>query len=112
MTKPSHALKHASTQKQPNFQPVFTDEQVYKLEADYNETYGVGRRLTMIALARSSASLLKGFGATNDNGDTLIAMIEQIAEYHKHLESGIKLSECALARLFSVGRFISEGETA
>jgi hypothetical protein len=33
-----------------NFQPIFTNEQVQEFEANYNETWGVSRRVMMMTL--------------------------------------------------------------
>ena len=92
------------------FEPVFTKEQVLSFEAAHNETWGVNRRLMMMALARSSEQLTAAFAdSAEDNGDTLFALIDQISDYGEHLKSGVELAEAAVARLLMVGQFIAEG---
>ena len=92
------------------FEPVFTQEQVLSFEAANNETWGVNRRLMMMALARSSEQLTAAFAdSAEDNGDTLFALIDQISDYGEHLKSGVELAEAAVARLLMVGQFIAEG---
>ena len=107
-------LTRARTRKAPEqsieFQPIFTDEQVEKFEADYNTTWGVKRRLMMIVLARSSFGLISD-GWTRGNGDAFVAVFEAIADYRNHLRNGIKLAHSALARLQCVAAHLDKTNT-
>ena len=88
------------------FEPIFTIEKMKKQEAKYNETWGVSRRCAMVTLARSKHELLEGFNNVNYD-DSFFHLIEQLTDYRKHLEAGIELTNCAIARLFVVGEIIA-----
>lgn len=103
------ARKGKRTTQQPDFDPIFTDEQVCEFEKKYNGTWGAKRRLTMITLARSTASLAEGFGNATDNGDAMVSLIDHITDYRDHLKSSVELAECAIARLRIVGKNIAKG---
>lgn len=90
-----------------DFEPVFTNEQVYQNEHAYNKTWGMKRRLTMVILARSKASLVDGF---RPDPETLLAAIEQIAAYRDHLQAGAKMAASAMARLLIVGQIFADEE--
>lgn len=107
-------MSTSSTTKRPRFKPAFTDEQVKSFEANYNETWGVGRRITMIVLSRSSTQLIDGFAPmiVDDDGDACIQLIEQITDYRDHLQASVELAEAALARLLIVGEYAAEGGAA
>lgn len=84
-----------------DFEAIFSEEQMRKSESEYNSTWGTKRRLMTITLTKSSNQLLEGF-KEDDSLEHIIALAEQVEEFKKHLEAGIQLAECAMARLESV----------
>lgn len=92
--------------KLPKFQPVFTEDQVRQMEADYNESWGVRRRLVMIALARTAAQLAEGFA--HIDGDAYSALLDQFDDFKNHCKAGIELAEGASARMLAVGMYIAD----
>jgi hypothetical protein len=109
-----NTARRAAKKERPVFEPTFSDEQVNTFEANYNETWGVNRRLTMITLSRSSGQLIEGFASliTENNGDAFVSLIDQIKDYRQHLEDMTRLADTAAARLILVGQYIAEGEKA
>lgn len=100
--------------KSPKFDPVFTDEQLQSFEENHNETWGVKRRITMMALSRTSDQLIDGFSSlvAEGNSDSFFALLEQITDYRDHLKSGVELADAAFARLVLVGKYVTEGAAA
>lgn len=84
---------------QHDFEAAFTQDQLNEIEAQYNETWGVKRRITLLALARSKADLVLNFGKDENGPDVLMDMIEHIYEFRDHLRNTIELTETASARL-------------
>ena len=88
------------------FEAMFTQEQVYKIEAKYNETHGVSKRLMMMTLTKSHDELFKmvtDMLEDDSKSDAYFDLIAQIDEYKKHLEAGVEIAQAALARLMLVG---------
>jgi len=104
--KPTRARPRKSPEQSIDFEPVFTQEQVEKIEADYNQKWGVSRRLMMIVLARSGASLVERW--TRGKGEAFVAMFEAIANYRTHLSAGVDLADSALARLRSIAAYVDK----
>jgi len=104
--KPIRARPRKSPEQSIEFEPVFTQEQVEKIEADYNQKWGVSRRLMMIVLARSGASLVARW--TPGKGGAFVVMFEAIADYRNHLRAGVELADSALARLRSIAAYVDK----
>lgn len=84
---------------QHDFEAELTQDQINKIESDYNETWGVKRRITLLALSRSKAELVLNFGQLEDGADVIMEMIDHVHEFREHLRNGIELAESASARL-------------
>lgn len=84
---------------QHDFEAELTQDQVNKIEAEYNHTWGYKRRITLLALSRSKADLVLNFGKDENGPDVLMEMVEHIYEFREHLRNGIELADSASARL-------------
>lgn len=93
--------------KQTRFDAVFTHAQAEELEANYNGTWGVKRRILMALLCCSSEELLSRI-TSNKEAEVILTMAEAIADFHVHLTSGIELTTAALARLDLLAKAIDE----
>ena len=103
----AHATRARSRKpKLPKFQPVFTEDQVRQMEANYNESWGVRRRLVMITLARSAAQLAEGFA--NIDGEAYSELLGHFDDFKNHCKAGIELAESASARMLAVGMYIAD----
>lgn len=103
----------APTHVLPDFDPVFTQEQVFQLEDEYNTTWGEKRRLVMIALARTPAQLAEGFA--NIEPEAFSYLLDCFDDFKNHCKAGMELADCATARLLAVGMYIAnlhEGDEA
>lgn len=89
-----------------NFAPALTWEQIENHEA--RTDIGVQRRLTLATLTKSGPELLAGFCAADDNGDTLIAAVEQIGAHRDYLKACVELADAAYARLLIVADAIDK----
>lgn len=99
--------------KLPKFKPVFTEDQVRQMEADYNESWGVRRRLVMITLARTAAQLAEGF--RDIEGEAFSELLGHFNDFKAHCKAGMELAESAEARMLAVGMYIvdtTEGAAA
>jgi hypothetical protein len=100
--------------KLPKFSPVFTEEQVFQIEANYNESWAVKRRLMMIALARTPAQLVEEFARID--GESFSELLGHFEDFKNHCKTAIELAEIASARMLDVGMYIiadtTEGATA
>lgn len=96
--------------KLPKFQPVFTEDQVRQIEADYNEEWGVRRRLVMITLARTAAQLAEGF--RDIEGEAFSELLGHFNDFKAHCKAGMELAESAEARMLAVGMYIVETSEA
>lgn len=98
----------------PEFEPVFTDAQVERMEAAHNKTFGVGRRILMVTLARSGAQLVEMIEGMIAGGDdeAIFEMIDQITQYQTHVTDAAELAEAALARLLWAAQYASKGAEA
>lgn len=104
-TRKHISSKGAVTPKLPEFEPVFTDEQVRQMEADYNESWGEKRRLVMIALTRTPAQLVEGF--THLSGDAFEELLAHMDDFKSHCMAGVEVAEAAKARMLAVGMYIA-----
>lgn len=86
-----------------DFEAVFTDSQLTINEAEYNETWGVKRRLMGIVMARSRSELME-----NATAETCLDLYDQISSYCDHLKAGLEIAEAACARLLVVGSALNE----
>lgn len=84
---------------QHDFEAALTQDQINAIEADYNETWGVNRRITLLALSRSKADLVLNFGKQEDGPDVVMEMIDHIYEFRDHLRACLEMTESASARL-------------
>lgn len=84
---------------QHDFEAALTQDELNESEAQYNETWGVKRRITLLALSRSKADLVLNFGKQENGPDVLMEMIEHIYEFRDHLRNTIELTDTASARL-------------
>lgn len=110
----AHATRARSRKpKLPKFQPVFTEDQVRQMEADYNESWGVRRRLVMITLARTAAQLAEGL--RDIDGEAYSELLGHFDDFKAHCKAGMELAESASARMLAVGMYIvdaTEGAAA
>jgi hypothetical protein len=74
---------------QHDFEAALTQDQINEIEAEYNATWGVKRRITLLALSRSKADLVLNFGKQESGPDVLMEMIEHIYEFRDHLRDCI-----------------------
>lgn len=82
-----------------DFEPSLTMEQLDQIEANYNETWGVKRRITLLALTRSKAELVLNLSKSDNGIDVAMEMIDHVHAFRDHLRDGIALAEAASARL-------------
>jgi hypothetical protein len=82
------------------FPAALTWEQVEDHEA--RNDIAVRRRLMLATLTRSGHELLAGFRKHDDNCETLVATVEQIAAHRSYLKSCVELADAAYARLLVV----------
>ena len=61
----------------------------------------------MITLVRSKTELINGWKYLNDN-EAILTLIDQLIDDRKHLESGIEITNTALARLLIVGENVKD----
>ncbi|MCW5624172.1 MAG: hypothetical protein KIT73_05590 [Burkholderiales bacterium] len=93
---------------QLDFEPALTDAQVDAVEASYNASWGVRRRVMQQVLLKSKAELVEAFSKGEEGEDAAVFATEMIREYKEHLEAGIDLAESALARLTVAGLCVIE----
>lgn len=113
MTTGSREQTDQSKQNPINFAPAFTKEQAFKLEDEYNTTWGVNRRIMMMILSKSSdamSDMLVSIISEDSAAETYFAMVEQISDYEQHLKYGIELAQSATARLLLVTQNIAGDE--
>ena len=89
-------LSDLQAHDQHGFEPLLSEEELYKAEDIHNEQWAVKRRLMAATLTKSSTQLLDGF---SDDMDTLISMIESNNEYREYLQASLEFVECANTRL-------------
>lgn len=92
--------------KLPKFKPVFTEAEVFQMEADYNAHWGVKRRLVMITHARTAAQLAEGF--RDIEGEAFDELIGHLEDFKAHCAAGVDLAESAMAKMLAVGMFIDD----
>lgn len=86
-----------------DFQPLMTESQVFESEAEYNETWGVKRRIMLMMLTRCRADMLDAYAKAGGGGaDLYLEMIDHVREYRDHLRAGIELAETSMARLAGI----------
>ncbi len=85
-----------------DFEPLMSQGRVFAIEAAYEKTWGVKRRLVLSVLARSRAQLLQGFARPDDDANDLLELIDHIDEYRVHLKAALELAESANARILCV----------
>lgn len=90
--------------KLPKFTPAFTEDQVFQMETEYNEHWGVKRRLVMISLTRTAAQLAEGFASID--GEAFTELLGHFDDFKNHCKAGMELAESATARMLSVGMYI------
>lgn len=96
-----------------DFEPLMTRDQLRESEAEYNETWGVKRRITMLALTLSRSEFLENHRASGNEPEVLLDMIDHVDEYRTHLKAGLELAEAARARLLIVSAAAAtDGEVA
>ncbi len=101
--KKNRSSKEAQKIKKPRFDAALTQNEVYDIESAYNKTWGVKRRTMFLALTLSSQELLEKFDEAKEDREAMLAMMEFVAEYKKHLENYLELSTTAFARLAATG---------
>lgn len=82
-----------------DFEAALTPQEVEEYEASQNTTWGVKRRITLITLTQSKAEMVLNFGKDDKGADVLLDMLDHAREWKDHLQAGIDLSECAMARI-------------
>jgi hypothetical protein len=110
MNESTQAQDGQAQQNTNSYEPIFTTEQVFRLEDEYNTTWGVSRRIMMAVLSKDSNTLadIAESSVTDDEEDNAyFTMIEQISDYEQHLNDGIELARAALARLFIAGQSVA-----
>ncbi|MGZ8226584.1 MAG: hypothetical protein ACXWT3_08115 [Methylococcaceae bacterium] len=103
----------AANQFNIDFDPVFTKEQVFKAEEEYNTTWGEKRRITMMTLTQSGQSLVDNLAAMLADDcavESYFEMIRYIEDYEQHLKAGIELTMAATARLLMVAQHVAGDE--
>ncbi len=103
-TKPRRT--RAKSPRLPAFKPVFTKDQVFHMEADYNESWGVKRRLVMITLTRTPAQLAEGFATIE--GEAFSELLGHFDDFRNHCKAGMELAEVARARILLVGMYVAD----
>lgn len=111
------SAKKTAAPKCPDFEPVLSLELVNKLESQYNETWGITRRMMLLTLTHSGEQLVQGLVIPSDLSvaySELAYIIEAIDAYCKHLSASLDLAETARARLIAAGKFLSstQGDVA
>lgn len=107
----STAKRRATGEAELDFQPAMTPAEVFSAEAEYNETWGVKRRIAMVTLTKSRAELTACFLSVDKGVDAMFSMIEEITELRDHLKAGASLAESAIARLLIAGQAAAKGDT-
>ena len=97
-----------SEMQKVEFDAALTRKDVEESERNYNTTWGVSRRMTLMFLTSSRTELLERFGK-DDGPDILLDTVNQINEY-KHLQCLIDLADSAEARLLCVVSMCLEGK--
>jgi len=100
-----------ATEKAPlSFEPIFTEKKEVEIERAYNTSWGIKRRIMMDVLSRSSEELVEIYAkaSAEDDGEMLLSIIDQIAEYRDHLKAGVELATSALTRLCMIVEHISD----
>lgn len=93
-----------------DFEPIFLEEQMYKIEAEYNTTWGVNRRIMMAMLSKSSKEIIgmvESMLKNDEKIETYFFMVEQLNEYEQHLKAGIGLVQAATSRLLMAGKYVA-----
>lgn len=103
MSKTSHRRARA---KLPKFKPALTQEQVRQIEANYNETWGVRRRLVLFTLTRTPTQLAEGF--RDADSETFMELVKGLDAFKEHCKDGAKLADSAHARMLAIGLYIAE----
>jgi len=88
------------------FAPFFTTEDRDQSEANYNQTWGVRRRVLMGFLSVSSDQFLDNL--RREDPEILLTMVETICEYRGHLLIATHLADTALDRLVAVGDYLDK----
>ena len=90
-----------------DFAAVLTDAQINDYEATQARVWGIKRRVTLLALARSRQQLVDGFGKAN-GPDTLLEIIEHVSDWEKHCKANAAMASTAVARLICAASAILE----
>ena len=109
----TQAQTEQTAQNVIDIQPVFTEEQIDKIEGEYNTTWCVNRRMMLMVLSKSGESLVDILESTlseDDPAETYFDLIEQITDYEEHLKTGIELAKAATARLLLVAQLAVDTE--
>jgi hypothetical protein len=106
MNAPEAAATKPAAPQRPDFNAAITSDQLKSFGEDQ---WGAMRRIVLATVARSSDELIEGFGpqVAEDDGDTIISVIDQISAYRKHLEAAAELADAAICRLILVGEYIA-----
>ena len=76
------------------------------MEDQYNESWGVKRRIVQIALTKTPSQLAEGIEKTD--AETYGTLLDCFNEFKEHCKAGIELAESASARMLAVGMYIVE----
>jgi hypothetical protein len=89
----------------PSFDATFTTEEVERIEAEYNTTWGVNRRVLLLAMTLSSEQMLEKLSKPGDNTESLLAIADAVIDYKEHLEGALTTVDSCLARIATVAQY-------
>lgn len=89
----------------PNFEPCFTQDQVFETDGRYETTWGASRRTMLTVLAKSPeeiTGILNEATKADETVEVYFQMIKEIDQYAGHLKNMLELADAAQARLLWV----------
>lgn len=104
----AHAMSAIPHATQLPFAAIFTPDEVERVEAAYNRTWGPKRRTLQAFLMRSSDELLINIKAEGD-AEVLLILTQVLIDYRQHLAAGTALIDCALNRLQVLAEHVDLG---
>lgn len=85
------------------FEPALTFADLECIEASYDKTWGVARRVMCAVFTRTREELVSGFTGDDENQETMFAIIDHITAYEEHMKAGAAMAQTAIARLLAAG---------
>lgn len=93
-----------------DFEPAFSEEEMYKSESEHNTTWGVNRRAMMVILSKSGremVEMVESMAAEEEGMETFFEMIHLLSDYEQYLRAGLELVKTAQARLLMAGQCVA-----